>query len=168
MSKNIRRITYIAIAAAIVFTVTRLIVIPVTLSTTGSSIYFGDIAIYIIAYLLGGPAAAAAAGIGSALADLTTFPVYAPATLIIKGLMGLIAGCLMRTRKFWVYALACVAGGAIMVIGYGLYDIILVGAGAALINISGNLIQWGAGVLIALILYPFAVRIQKVTHFDNL
>lgn len=168
MSKNVRRITYTAISAAIVFAVTRIIVIPVTISTTGSSIYFGDIAIYIISYLLGGPIAALAAGIGSALADLTTFPIYAPATLIIKGLMGLSAGYLMMKRKFWIYAAACIVGGAIMVTGYGLYDVILGGPGAALLNVTGNLIQWAASVVIALILYPVAVRLQKVTHFDEL
>lgn len=168
MSKNIRKITYTAIATAIVFTVTRIIVIPITISTTGSSIYFGDIAIYVISYLLGGPIAALASGIGSALADLTTFPIYAPASLVIKGLMGLTAGYMMMKRKFWIYVMACFIGGAIMVTGYGLYDIILGGLGAALLNITGNLIQWGASVVIAIILYPFAKRILKMIHFEEL
>ncbi|SHI15293.1 energy-coupling factor transport system substrate-specific component [Sporobacter termitidis DSM 10068] len=168
MSKNIRRITYTALAAAIVFTVTRLFVF--TVSASGSYVNFGDIAIYIISYLFGGPLAALASGIGSGLADLTAgAAVYAPATLIIKGLMGLIAGCLMLKRKFWIYALACVLCGAVMVVGYGLYDICIGGFGAAVSNaIPGNMIQWGASVVIALLLYPVAVRIQKVTHFDEL
>ena len=166
MSKNVRRITYTAIAAAIVFAVTRIIVI--TYSSSGSYINFGDISIYTVSYLMGGPLAAAAAGIGSAIADLTSFPVYAPASLIVKGLMGLTAGYLMMHRKFGFYALACVIGGAIMTVGYGLYDLCIFGAGTAVVNAPGNLIQWASSVVIALVIYPVAERVRKVTHFDEL
>lgn len=167
MSKNVRRITYAAIAAAIVFVITRLIVIPI--GTGGAYLNFGDIAIYIAAYLLGGPIGAAAAAVGSSLADLTTgYLVYAPATFVVKGLMGLAAGCLMSNRKFWVYALACVLGGTIMVLGYALYETMIFNFVTATGNALFNLIQWGGGVVVALILYPVAVRIQKVTHFDEL
>ncbi len=166
MSKNVRRISYAAIAAAIVFAVTRMIVI--TYSSSGSYINFGDMSIYIIAYLIGGPLAAPAAAIGSAMADLTSFPIYAPATLIVKGLMGLTAGLLMRNKTFGMYVLACVVAGAIMVAGYGLYDLCIFGWGTTVVNAPGNLIQWSASVAIAAILYPIAQRIQNVTHFDDL
>jgi uncharacterized membrane protein len=167
MSKNIRRITYAAIAAAIVFVITRLIVIPI--GTGGAYLNFGDIAIYITAYLLGGPIAAAAAAVGSGLADLTTgYLVYAPATFVIKGLMGLAAGSLMLKRKFWAYTLACVLGGAIMVLGYALYETAIFSFPTAVANGLLNLVQWGGGVAIALILYPVAVRIRKVTQFETL
>jgi uncharacterized membrane protein len=49
--------------------------------------------IYISAFLLG-PVAAAAAAIGSALADMAGgYAVYIPATLIIKALWGLFSLC---------------------------------------------------------------------------
>lgn len=167
MSKNVRRISYTAIAAAIVFVVTRIIVFPV--GTSGAYVNFGDMAIYLTSYLLGGPIAAAASAVGSALADLTAGgAIYAPATFIIKGLMGLTAGLLMKKKKFWVYALACLLGGAIMTLGYALYETTIFGFTVAIANAPLNLVQWGAGIVIAAILYPVAVRIQKVTHFDEL
>lgn len=167
MSKNIRRITYAAISASIVFVITRLVVIPI--GTGGAYLNFGDIAIYVAAYLLGGPIAAAAAAVGSSLSDLTTgYLVYAPATFFIKGLMGLTVGLLLRKKTFGLFAAACILGGAIMTIGYALFETFVFGFPTALANAPFNLIQWGASVVIALILYPVAVRLQKVTHFDEL
>jgi uncharacterized membrane protein len=169
MSKSVRKLTYTSIAAAIVFMVTRLIVIPVTVSTTGAYINFGDMSIYVTSYLLGGPMAGLAAAVGSGLADLTAgAAVYAPATFIIKGLMGLTAGLLMRRRKFWVYAVACALGGAIMTAGYGLYETFVFGFATALANAPANLIQWGASLVIAAVLFPVAERIRKVTHLEEL
>jgi uncharacterized membrane protein len=167
MTKSVRRISYTAIAAAIVFVVTRLFVFPV--GTGGAYVNFGDVAIYVASYLLGGPIAAAAAAVGSALVDLTAAAaVYAPATFIIKGLMGLTVGLLMRNKKLWVYILSCVVGGAIMTLGYALYETLIFGFATAVGNALLNLVQWGASVAIAGILYPVAQRIQKVTHFDEL
>ena len=168
MSKNVRRITYTAIAAAIVFVITRLIVIPI--GTGGAYLNFGDIAIYLTAFLLGGPIAAAAAAVGSGLADLTTgFLVYAPATFVIKGLMGFVAGLLLRQKKnFGLFAVACALGGAMMTVGYALYETLIFGFPTAVGNASFNLIQWGASVAVSLILYPVADRLRKVTHFEEL
>lgn len=169
MSKNIRRITYTAIAAAIVFVVTRIIVFPV--GTGGAYIHFGDAAIYFTAFLMGGPIAAIAAAIGSALCDISLgYVIYAPATFIIKALMGLTAGLLMKANKFWVYVLACAIGGAIMTLGYALYETILpsFGLAVAIANAPFNLIQWGASIVIAAVLYPVAQRIQKVAHMNEL
>lgn len=169
MRKNIRRISYTAIAAAIVFVVTRIIVFPV--GTGGAYVNFGDVAIYFSAFLLGGPIAAIAAAIGSALCDVSLgYVIYAPATFIIKALMGLTAGLLMKNKRFWIYVLACTIGGAIMTLGYALYETIIpsFGFAVAIANAPLNLIQWGASVVIAAVLYPVAQRIQKVTHFDAL
>jgi uncharacterized membrane protein len=169
MSKNVRKLTYTAIATAIVFMITRLVVLPVTVSTTGAYVNFGDMSIYITAYLLGGPMSAPAAAVGSGLADLTAgAAIYAPATFVIKGLMGLTAGLIMRKRRFWVYVLACIAGGAIMTLGYAVYEAFVFGLPVGLANAPANLIQWGASIVIAGILYPVAERIRKVTNLESL
>ncbi|NLT13167.1 MAG: ECF transporter S component [Clostridiales bacterium] len=163
MSINVRRITFTAIAAAIVFVATRVTYIPV--GTAGAYVHFGDAFIYFTAFLMGGPIAAIAAALGSAICDLSTgYTVYVPATLLIKGLMGLIAGFIMKNRKFWVYVLACAIGGAVMTAGYALYEICIPGFGPAyaLFNLLFNMGQWGASIVIAAVLYPVAVRIQKV------
>ncbi len=55
----------------------------------------GEIAVFISALLFGPVVGAIAGGVGSMTADiLLGFPVYAPATLIIKGLEGFVVGYL--------------------------------------------------------------------------
>ncbi len=167
MNSNIRKITYAAIAAAIIFVVTRIIYFPIGLS--GAYINFGDIAIYFTAYLLGGPIAAAASAVGSALSDLTLgYAIYVPATFIIKGLMALAAGLIMKNDKFWFYVTACVSGGAIMTLGYALFETCVFGFAVAVGNALFNLIQWSGCVVIAALLYPVARRIKMTSYFQSL
>lgn len=169
MSNNIRKLTYGAVAAAIIFVVTRIIVIPVTITTTGAYVNFGDVAIYFISYLLGGPIAAIAAGVGSALSDVSLgYIVYAPATLIIKGLMALTAGLLMKNRNFGLYAAACALGGAIMLVGYALYETMVFGFPVAIANAVPNLFQWGGSLAAALILFPVAKRVRQAAFLNKL
>ncbi len=164
MSKKIRIITFSAVSAAIIFIGTWVFKIPIP--GTSGYINLGDSMIYISAFLLG-PVAAAAAAIGSALADLAGgYAVYIPATLIIKGLMGLIFALLSRKRAFAPYAVACVTGGAVMTAGYAVFEIFVFGFAYALTSVPYNLAQWGGNVVIAILLYPLAVRVQKAAHFD--
>ena len=99
-----------------------------------------------------------AAGIGSMLADVAGGAfIYAPATLVIKGAMGIVCGTLMLKASFGRFIFASVIGGAIMVAGYGLYELFVFGAAYALTSLPFNLIQWAGGVGIGLILYmPFS------------
>ena len=60
----------------------------------------GEVAVYLTALLLGPRVGAIAGGIGSALADLVTgYSIYAPATLVIKGLEGYIVGKLSKILR---------------------------------------------------------------------
>jgi uncharacterized membrane protein len=162
MNKTTLKLTYSAVLAALVFIVTFLTRIPVP-GLTSAYINLGDTVIFISAYLLGGPVAAAVAAIGSALADLAAgAAVYIPATFIIKGLMGLCAGSVMRTRKAAFYALAVVTGGAIMTGGYFVFEAIFFGLAYALAALPMNLIQWGGSVVIALALLPAISRVYPL------
>lgn len=146
--------------AALVFVFTYLIKIPINAS--GAYMNIGDCVIYCSGLLVGGPWAAAAAGIGSALSDLMLgFPVYAPATLIIKGAMGLVCAVLMKKGGFGRFTWASVLGGAIMVAGYALFEWIFFGWAYAAGTIAFNLIQWAAGVAGALALYYPIRRIAQ-------
>lgn len=169
MNKTAKRLSYTGIAAAIIFTITRLFIVPVPMTTTGSYVNMGDVAIYLVSFLFGGPLAAVAAGLGSAFSDLTAnAALYAPATLVIKALMALVAVFFMRRFKLVGYIIGSLLAGIIMVVGYGLYDMLLAGLGAALTNAPANLIQLGGSFLITLVLYPVAVRVKKVTKFEDL
>ncbi len=147
------------ILAALIFVVTYLIPIPI--GNKGAYMNIGDCVIYCSGMLVGGPWAAAAAGIGSALADLALgASIYIPATLIVKGLMGFACAMLMKNAKITRFVLACIVGGAIMVVGYGVYEWIIAGWAYAVGTAPFNLIQWVAGVVGAVALYYPVKRIK--------
>lgn len=136
-----------ALLAAICFIVTRLIAIP-SFYTKGY-INIGDCAVLLCAFVPGGIYGALAAAIGSALSDLTAgYPVYVPATFVIKGLMVLAAypvflkakNCKSHAKRIALILVGCVTAEIIMVAGYFLYELALYGA-AAVLSIVGNLIQ---------------------------
>lgn len=146
--------------AALIFIVTFLVAIPVP--GTSAYVNMGDSVIYCAGMLLNVPWAAAAAGIGSALADWAIgFPVYIPATLIIKGLMGLLCAAMMKSGKFSRFVLASIIGGSIMFVGYFVYEVLFMGGwGYAVQTLIGNLIQWAGGVAGAIALYHPVKRIR--------
>ena len=158
MKNSTRRLTVSAVMAALVFVLTLSIRIPVPALAGGAYINLGDSLIYCAAFILGGVPAMFAAGIGSMLADIAGGAlIYAPATLVIKGAMGIVCGTLMFKGSFAKFVFASVVGGAIMVAGYGLYEIFVFGTAYALTSLPFNLIQWAGGVGIALLLYvPFS------------
>ncbi len=91
-NKKLHQLVMAAIfAAAITVTTAYVLHIPIP---TGGYLHLGDTLIYLGACLLPLPWAVAAAGVGAALADLLTAPMWALATFIIKALM-----CLPFTRK---------------------------------------------------------------------
>jgi hypothetical protein len=52
------------------------------------------------------------------------------------------------------YIIACLLGGAVMTLGYGLYELFLFGTGYALASLPANLIQWAGGSAIGIALLP--------------
>ncbi len=166
MNKGIRRISFGAIAAAIIFVATWVFKIPIP--GTQGYVNLGDSMIYFSACLLG-PYASVAAAIGSAIADLAGgYAIYIPVTIVIKGLMGLVVGLMSKKGSFALYAAACIISGAIMTIGYALFELPVFGIAYAVTSIPFNLAQWGINVVVAVALYPVIIRIQKVTRFDEL
>jgi uncharacterized membrane protein len=103
---NSRTIAATAIFTAFVAAVTMAFVIYIP-ATKG---YFdiGEIMVYIVAMLMGPYIGAFAGGVGSAISDVILAPQYAPGTLVIKGLEGLIVGYLTNlplaslTRRKWL------------------------------------------------------------------
>ncbi|MDD5016838.1 MAG: ECF transporter S component [Eubacteriales bacterium] len=148
-----------SILAALIFVFTYLVRIPVT--NTGAYMNIGDCIIYCAGMLVGAPWAAAASGIGSMFADiLVGGGIYIPATLVIKALMGFVCAILMKNAKLPKFVLACILGGAIMVVGYGLFEWFAFGWSYAISTIVFNLIQWVVGVAGAAVLYYPVKRIK--------
>ena len=179
------------ILAALIFVFTYLTRIPI--NQNGAYMNIGDCVIYVSGMLVGAPWAAAAAGIGSMLADVMLGGgIYIPATLVIKALMGFVCALLLRkTRdnrqmyseetqgeenRSWVqrfasyfknnkafvrFVLVCILGGAIMVVGYGVFEWVAFGWTYTIGALPFNLIQWTAGVVGAVVLYYPVRRIQE-------
>lgn len=158
--KQIRMVAYGGILTALVLVATMYLQIP---NGQGGNLNLGDGIIFASALIMG-PFAGIVAAIGSLLADLFTYPQYAPATLIIKGLMGLIAGILLKKgKKSYVFsALIFTLCELIMIGGYFGYECFLFGLPVGLASIPANVIQGLAGIGIGLALLPL---IRKI--FDN-
>jgi len=152
---NSLSISTIGIFAALICVLTMITAFPIP--ATKGFINLGDAGVMIAGLLLGPVIGGLAGGIGSALADiLLGYTIYAPATLIIKGLEGFVIGIIANpkknNRKLTIRdILAVIVGGSIMVTGYFLYELWLFGFPAALFEFFLNgLIQFGLSAIIAL------------------
>lgn len=158
---TVRKLTTGALMTAVIFFATWLLRIPVPVSG-GAYMNFGDTAIFLCAYIVGGPPAAAAAACGSGLADLTAGAVvYILPTMAIKALTAFAAGRIMYSRTFAGYFLGCLAGGAVMTGGYFLFEYFFFGAAMAAVSLPFNLLQYGGSVLTACLLYEAARRLAQ-------
>ncbi len=162
---NVRRTARNALLVALVAAATLVVRIP-TPATQGY-INVGDAVVFVSALLFGARAGAMAGGIGSALADLVGgYTFWAPFTLVIKGVEGLVAGALFgrfgRTleRPLGVAAalLTLILAGGWMALGYFLVETQLYGWGPASASAIGNLVQAGASVAIGL---PVAMALRR-------
>ena len=155
---GVRALVVMALLTALVAVGTMVVQIPVP--ATGGYINFGDTFIFVSALIFGPVVGMVAGGIGSAMADmLSGYAVWAPFTLVVKGLEGLIAGYLFlllarRDAKLGHAVLAMVAGGAVMVLGYLLSGTIIKGSFAvALTGVPGDMIQAFVSIIVATALY---------------
>lgn len=160
MKKRTGMLVYASMTAALVTLATMFIRIPIPMAEGYCNL--GD-ALIIASGILLGPWAAAAAAVGSALADiLLGYFAYAPVTALIKGLMGLISGTLcMKEGRLWVRILWAAAAECIMIGGYFLFEMLMYGAAAAAGSLLGNGCQAAAGVAAGLVMWPLMSRIRK-------
>lgn len=159
-----RRIARTGLFTAIVFISTTSIRIPDPLGT--GYIHPGDAAIVLAAFLFGPGLAAFAGGVGAALADwVGGYTIWIPATLLIKAVMGGLAGWMIRiplARRYPLpgMVLAAVLAGAWMALGYFIYEgLVITGIWhTAWLKLPGNLVQAGFGGIVGVIL---AQRLRK-------
>ena len=158
------KIVITALFAALVCVATMLVQIPIT--ATGGYANLGDCVVLVGAFLLHPLYAVLAAGIGSMLADLLAgYAVYAPATLVIKACVALIATLMFNRfargkgvgRQLAVMIVSAILAEAVMVLGYFFYESVILGMGwAAAAGIVGNALQGvvgaAAGCVVSLVL----------------
>ncbi len=155
-----RKLVLHSLMAAMIALMTAAVKAPVP--ATGGYVHPGDGVIFLAAALMG-PQAWIPAALGSALADiLGGYAVYAIPTAAIKGLMGFIAGQLLRgkgrmARNGLVLALC----EMVMIAGYFALEWAMYGGAAAWSAVIPNLIQGTAGVLIGCALISATNRLER-------
>ena len=152
-ASRIRLLVMTGLFAALGCVATMVLQVP---SPTGGYMNLGDTVVILGAYLLGPVWGAVAGGVGPALADLLSgYPMYVPATLVIKAVMGVVAAVLYRAlgKKGWGVPVCAVAAEIPMVVGYWLFDGFLAGslAGSAA-GIPSNLVQAAFGIVVSTLL----------------
>ena len=159
MSKNkektIVQISLMAIMATLVTVGTLIIRIP---NLMGGYFNVGDVMIFVCALTFTPIISGFAGGIGSAIADIIGFPVFAIPTLIIKGLEGFIASFISNKKNVSRDVLAIVIAGCEMMIGYFLAELYLWGFEGALAEVPGNIAQILIGGLVGI---PIAFILRR-------
>ena len=153
------RVASIAILAAVTTVLTRVVQVPLP---ARGYINLGDVAIVFTAIALGPFSGAISGGLGTALADLLSGPYafWAPISLVVHGLQGLLVGLIARARPGAVglQVVGGVVGMAVMAGGYLLAGIFLEGTGPAVTEVPGNLIQGGVGVVLGILVAAAVLR----------
>ena len=161
-SKKIRKLTLTSVLAALTCVATMLIRIP---TPTKGYVNLGDCMVNISAWLLGPLCGGAAAGFGSAAADLLSgYVVYAPATLIIKALMAALSFMIFSLSDKKLHSLsariiAAISAEILMVLGYFAFEAVIYGSVVtASAGIIGNVCQGIMGTVSSVILYEAVIR----------
>ena len=89
-------VSVVSIFTALVCVITTLLRIPY--GSTGGYFNFGDIIVMVSGLIFGPWVGAFAGGIGSMISDLIGFPIFAPLTLLAKGLEGFLVGIIANPR----------------------------------------------------------------------
>ena len=168
-SERVKLIVTTALLAAMACVATMVIKVP---SPTQGYMNLGDTIVLLAAYLLGPVYGAIAGGVGSALADLLSgYPIYVPATLVIKAVMALAAALLYRAmaKKTGALVVCGIVAEAIMVVGYFVYEGFLYGFAESATGIPSNLVQAAFGLVLSTLL-TLALRQNKQVRgrFPNL
>lgn len=153
-----RTVAMAGVMLAFVFVMTRVPSIPIGPS---GYVHLGDAAIYAAAFLLGPVVGLFAAAFGTMFADLSAgYGSYAPGTFVIHGLQGLAAALIGWRRGTPRMVAATVVGGAIVVVGYFLYQwaILRQGLGVAAEGLWPNTFQVVVGAAIGI---PLAIAVLR-------
>ncbi|MBR5230344.1 MAG: ECF transporter S component [Firmicutes bacterium] len=130
---------------------------------TQGYVHLGDTIIFLGVLVLGKKNGTAAAGLGSALADVMAgYAIYAPWTLIIKGLMALVMAVFIENAGKkgknhvklggipLIELLGMILGGLVMVAGYSIVDGVFAGNMASgLLGVPANIGQFAVGMILA-------------------
>ena len=167
-----KKLVVCALLMALTTVATLVIQIPITV--VGGYINLGDVFVILGSLMLGPIYGGISAGVGSMIADLISgYAIYAPATLIIKGLMAVVVSLIhIGLKKFIKPTIPCaIIGGLVaeilMVLGYFFYESVVLGFGlTASASMLFNLIQGGVGLALGVFIYSALYLTGVIKKFD--
>lgn len=163
-----KKIAYMALGVALVVVATLVLSFPVP----GGAGYvnLGDSIIIIVAFLFGSIVGGVVGSVGSALSDiLAGYVIYAPFSLVIKGIQGVVVGILSnRAKKLYLHQLPVYAiAELIMIVGYFFADFLLFNALTATGGLLFNLLQAIINILVVSLLYKQIFKIYILQTLNN-
>lgn len=160
MKFNTKQICIISVFLALTFIITRFIQIPIPLGYVN----VGNCIILSSCILTPFPAGIIIGSLGSTLADLSSFPVYALPTLFIKALMPLLFNLLYKPgkHKFGRAILASIIALLIPVVGYTLSGCFIYNSFATgLVQLPGLLVEYAVNLVMFIVLLKPVLNIHK-------
>lgn len=171
-TKRIRLIVFTALMTAMTTLLTSVTSIKYPI---GSGFYnFGDIPIFMSACLLGPISGLITGALGASLGDVILgYTMYAPFTLIIKALEGVITGLLFKVMAKFIkkqmpqsilYCLGCVIGGIVMALGYFLAEGLLLAEDrwtGGIANLPNNILQGAISAIVTTVLL-YVCQLKKI------
>lgn len=167
-SSRAKDIVQVGLLSALTFVAAMAIHIPYG---NGGVIHLGDSMIFMTAVLFGKKYAAVSGALGMTMFDIMSgYSAWAPYTLVIKAVMGLIAGSIAysgsaKGNSTVKNISGMLMAGIWMVVGYYIAEVIMTGnLIAPVVGITGNAVQFGAGSVIAVVIIT---AIKRTNYFKN-
>ena len=164
-SMSVKELAITAICIVLVYVFTAVVNVKLPIAAAGGLIHLGNVPLFVAAILFGKRTGMIAGGIGMGLFDLLSgWTLWAPFTLVIVGIMGLVVGMVTENKKsFPRYILAMVLACIIKIVGYYIAEGIIYGNWVApAASIPGNLVQIGVAAVITLIVIePLRLAAEK-------
>lgn len=158
---NAKLISMTGLMMAMVFVITRFIQIPIPLG------YFniGNSVILLMCLIVPSPYSIIAASVGSAFADLVSYPIYTVPTLLIKALMPFLFYVILNAfkgKKFGV-VVATAVSTLIPLFGYTITGgIIYNDIVAGIAQFPGLFLEYVANLIIITVLYKPITRVNFI------
>lgn len=166
--KRLRRLVLSALFASLICLATFVIKIPLP---AAGYVHLGDGFVILSGWILGPLYGSLSAGVGSMLADvLAGYPVYAPATLVIKALAAFFAAAVWKwadgkkIHTIAAYALSGFSGGIAVPAGYFVFEWFVYSPGIAAADVIGNSLQAVVGIACAAAVYSSLDKSGVIKH----
>ena len=158
-----------ALLTTLVFVATAFINIRLPILSSGGLVHLGNVILFAAAILFGKKKGAIAGAVGMAIFDLSSgWALWAPFTLVVRGIMGYIVGTIAYSNNkngdnFLINILSVFVSGIWMIIGYYITEVILYGnLLAPVASIPGNITQLVVGLVLGL---PLAKILKRYTRY---